>query len=52
MPFYDRAVRWMGQQKNLSEQYAKELVAFRAEAEAVLAGPASELPANVFAPAR
>ena len=29
---------------------AKELTAFRAEAEAVLAAPGAELPANVFAP--
>jgi eukaryotic-like serine/threonine-protein kinase len=36
---FDRAVRWMGEQKNLSAEYANELAAFRAEAEAVLAGP-------------
>ncbi len=49
---YERAVRWISQKKNLSALYSKELVTFRAEAEAVLAGPASELPADVFAPAR
>jgi len=31
------------------EQHAKELTAFRAEAEAVLAGSADDLPADVFA---
>ncbi|MFI5459894.1 MAG: hypothetical protein ACHRXM_31115 [Isosphaerales bacterium] len=47
---FDRAVRWVGEQKTLSAEYAKELAAFRAEAEAVLALPPGELPANVFAP--
>jgi len=47
---YDRAVHWSGEQKSLDQRYAKELAGFRAEAEAVLAGPAGELPANVFAP--
>ena len=49
---YDRAVRWLGEQKSLTEQYAKELAAFRTEAEAVLAGPAGELPDDVFGPPR
>jgi len=47
---YDRAVHWLGEQKSLDQRYAKELASFRAEAEAVLAGPASELPYDVFAP--
>ncbi len=34
----DRAVRWVGQRKALSAEYAKELAAIRTEAEAVLAG--------------
>src|SRR5262249_32921797 len=45
----DRAVRWLRDARNLSEQSTQELAAFRAEAEAVLAGSASELPADVFA---
>ena len=49
---FDRAVHWMGKQKSLSDQNAKELAVFRAEAEAVLAGPAGELPVDVFAPTR
>jgi len=46
---YDQAVRWLGEQKSLPASYAKELTAFRAEAEAVLAGSADDLPADVFA---
>ena len=45
---FDRAVHWLGQQKSLSDKYTKEL-AVLTPAEAVLAGPAGELPANVFA---
>jgi len=47
---YDRAMRWLREQRGLTEQHAKELTAFRAEAEAVLAGSADDLPADVFAP--
>jgi tetratricopeptide (TPR) repeat protein len=49
---FDRAVLWLGNQQGLAEQDARDLAAFRAEAEAVLAlsGPGAELPADVFAP--
>ncbi len=47
---FDRAVRWVAAQKLLPSKYANELL--RAEAEAVLAGPTGELPADVFAPAQ
>jgi tetratricopeptide (TPR) repeat protein len=46
---HDRAVRWIGGRETLEARAAKELAAFRAEAEAVLAGPAGELPDDVFA---
>jgi tetratricopeptide (TPR) repeat protein len=49
---FDRAVRWVRDSRNLTEQYARELTAFRAEAESVLAGSGGELPADVFAGAR
>ncbi len=49
---YNRAVRWQATQKNLSAEGATDLAAFRAEAEAVLAGPAGELPADLFAAPR
>jgi tetratricopeptide (TPR) repeat protein len=49
---FDRAVAWMSHLGPLNAQQAKELAAFRAVAEAVLAlaGPGAELPADVFAP--
>jgi WD40 repeat protein/tetratricopeptide (TPR) repeat protein len=49
---YNRAVRWLGTPQSLPDQYVRELAAFRAEAEAVLAlaGPGAELPADMFAP--
>jgi hypothetical protein len=47
---YDRAVRWAGEQKSLSEPFVRELAAVRAEAEAILAGATGELPADIFAP--
>jgi tetratricopeptide (TPR) repeat protein/WD40 repeat protein len=49
---YDRAVRWLSERKNLPARDVTELTRFRAEAEAVLAlaGPGTELPADVFAP--
>jgi hypothetical protein len=49
---FDRAVRWLRVQKNLSAQNSSELATFRTEAKAVLAGPATELPADGFAPPR
>jgi tetratricopeptide (TPR) repeat protein len=47
---FDRGVLWLGEHRNLDARSAQELAAFRAEAEAVLAGPAGELPDDVFAP--
>jgi uncharacterized protein HemY len=44
---FDRAVRWLGERKSLSDQQTRELAAFRAEAKSLLAG--GELPADVFA---
>jgi tetratricopeptide (TPR) repeat protein len=49
---FDRAVRWVTEQKNLDPTYARELAAFHAEAEAVLAGPPADLPDDVFADPR
>ena len=48
----DRALRWLENCKGLTAENARELADFRAEAEAVLAGPADELPVDVFAPPR
>ena len=49
---FDRAVRWLAVQQDLYAGHAEELARFRAEAEAVLAGPTGELPDDVFAPSR
>ncbi len=49
---YERAVRWLGEHKSLSAEYTAELAAFRAEAQAVLAGLTGELPADIFGPPR
>ena len=46
---FDRGVRWSGAHTNLDARSAKELAGFRAEAEAVLAGAADEVPDDVFA---
>jgi uncharacterized protein HemY len=48
---FDRAVRWIDAHPDLDARSLAELKSFRAEAEAVLALPAGELPADVFAPA-
>jgi tetratricopeptide (TPR) repeat protein len=47
---FDRAVRWRRDHPNLPAQWTAELDAFQAEAEAVLAAPADELPPDVWAP--
>ena len=48
---FNRAVRWVQEGNDLGPDNARELAGFRAEAEAVLAGPAGEWPDDVFAPA-
>jgi tetratricopeptide (TPR) repeat protein len=45
---FDRAVKWLGEQKNLKAGHAEELARFRAEARATLAGPFAEMPDDVF----
>ena len=47
---FDRALRWVREHPQQPPQWAKELAEFQAEAEAVLAGPPGELPADVIAP--
>ncbi len=46
---YERAVRWLREQKSLLAEQSQELTAFRAEAQPVLAGLTGELPADIFA---
>jgi tetratricopeptide (TPR) repeat protein len=50
--YFDRAVHLLGEQKYLPGQRARILADFRAEAEAVLAGPGAALPDEVFASPR
>jgi serine/threonine protein kinase/WD40 repeat protein/tetratricopeptide (TPR) repeat protein len=45
----DRAITWMAHPAALTPDQLKELASFRTEAGAVLAGPAGELPEDVFA---
>jgi serine/threonine protein kinase/WD40 repeat protein/tetratricopeptide (TPR) repeat protein len=45
---FQRAVKWLGEQKSLSGQHAKELAAFRAEAESLLGSPVGGIPDDVF----
>jgi WD40 repeat protein/Tfp pilus assembly protein PilF len=47
---FDRALRWVQEHPQRHPQSAKELGEFRAEAEAILAGPPDELPADVISP--
>ena len=47
---YNQAVRWLEKQKRLPDSEIRELTTFRAEAEALLADSAADLPADVFAP--
>jgi tetratricopeptide (TPR) repeat protein len=44
----DSAIQWMSHPGPLAAEQVKELAAFRAEAEAVLAGSLGELPDDVF----
>jgi serine/threonine protein kinase/WD40 repeat protein/Tfp pilus assembly protein PilF len=46
---FDRAARWLSEQKNLSDQFTGELADFRAQAQALLDNLPPELPADVFA---
>jgi len=47
---FDRALRWLKEHPNQAPHDLTELSGFRSEAEAVLAGPPGEMPADVFAP--
>ncbi len=47
--YYDRAVRWVGAQKGMSDSQTNTLTALRAEAESTLAHFADDLPDRVFA---
>jgi hypothetical protein len=47
---FDRAERWLSEQKSLSDHYTHDLADFRAEARALLDCPPPALPAEVFAP--
>ena len=46
----ERALHCLVEQKSLPAEQTQELVAFRAEAQAVLAGLTGKLPAGIFAP--
>jgi tetratricopeptide (TPR) repeat protein len=46
----DRATAWLARPPALTPAQLNELASYRTEAEAVLAGPAGELPVDVFAP--
>jgi hypothetical protein len=46
---FNRAERWLAEHENMPWWDTTDLTHFRAEAEVVLAGPAGELPDNVFA---
>jgi tetratricopeptide (TPR) repeat protein len=46
----DRATAWLAHPPALTPVQLNELASYRTEAEAVLAGPAGELPVDVFAP--
>jgi serine/threonine protein kinase/WD40 repeat protein len=46
----DRAIDWWGRKPKLTGTHIRELTAFRAEAEKILAQPIGELPDDVFEP--
>ena len=45
---YDRAVHWLGDQKNLHYGKSRDFTAFRADVDAVLAERSAELPLDVY----